>query len=53
MLILLAKSVESKSWVELLVLCTGKVGHSFVGETDSAKLFGASAYVLCTSGLVN
>ena len=30
--------IEHKSWAWLLAVCTGKNGHSFVGETNYAKL---------------
>ncbi len=32
-------SDQHKSWAELPVKCTGKIGYSFVGETEQLSLF--------------
>ena len=43
------QSLQHKSWAYLLVVWTGKVGCSFVGETDCTKLCAPSAHLrICT-----
>ncbi len=39
-------------WVQLLVVFTGKVGFSFVVETERHKIMTSSAFVLCAKMLV-
>ena len=47
-----AKSIQTKSWAYLLVVCTGKVRRNFVGETQWRKRMTASPFALCVIRLV-
>ncbi len=39
------QNIQCKSWAHYLVLCSGKVGHNFVGETEWAKRIITRAFV--------
>jgi hypothetical protein len=49
---LLVHGVGCSSWAYFLVGCNGKVGHSFVGETEQCRRMPTGAFALCAWRLV-